>query len=556
MKYPGYLKYLCLSFTFFLIHNHCLHTQNESNVDLDGSLNLQLQAYNAQNLEPRRDDFSWRISGNPVLNIGEVSIPFNIIAGSFQSNLRQSFNRIGAQIQYKWVTAHLGHSRVNFSPLVLNRQYFLGGGIELNPSIFRFGFVYGRFRKPVAQGLSGVSQPSFSREGFSTKLGIGTANNFVDFIFLKAEDDLNSIDFEAQRYGIRPEENVVVGISTKQRFVKKMYFEAHGSLSLYNRDLRSSPFDSLNYSGQALLENIITLRRSSQFLPALKSSLTYRDAGTSIGLGYDRIAPDYRSMGIFFIQNDVERYTFFTKWKMAQKRMNVSLRFGVERNNLRDNRFYKNLRSIGSININYRIKKGGMLYASYSNLIQNAEIENLSFADTLVLEQVLNNAGAGFLFSINRPNINHQINFNGHYFISTNRHPGTEMQAQEMQMLSGQLTYSLNILQSGWSFLIGSQTLQTISDFRDEWRIGPQIGIHKSLANRKLFLGVRAVYFFNYRDESLFSKILRSSFTASYRIGRKHVIRLRVYSMNSNFSNSDLESFSELISDLHFRYVF
>ncbi|HXH19034.1 MAG TPA: hypothetical protein VNJ07_08110, partial [Chitinophagales bacterium] len=122
------------------------------NVSLSGSLSVFAQAYRVNGREARRDKFTWRISGNPTLKAGDFQLPLHFLVGSYQDALKQPFNKIGISPSYRWLTVHLGYNSVDFSKLVVSQRTFLGAGIELNPSIVRLGFIYGRWQKAVNPG--------------------------------------------------------------------------------------------------------------------------------------------------------------------------------------------------------------------------------------------------------------------------------------------------------------------------------------------------------------------------------------------------------------------
>ncbi len=550
-KWPFMLK--IIYFLALLASSSALFAQNNSTIKLSGSLNFHLQAYEAIDLEPRRDAFTWRVSGAPILKLGEWNVPIFLLLGSYQSGLRQSFNRFGIRPEYKWIKLHLGHSKVNFSPLIMSRQYFLGGGIELNPGLFRFGFVYGKLRKSVQRDAFGKSKTSFARKGYSIKTGFGSEFNYVELIFLKAEDEIESIDFDSASDKIRPEENLALGISTLQRFANHLYLELHGGMSILNRDLRSAKSDSLDFVGVNAINNLITFRNSSQLLFALQSSLEYRKGPFRVGLGYDRIDPDYKTMGIFYMQDDVERWTLNAKWRMLQKRMKLSWRLGFENNNLKNDRFASQSRTIGVLHLNYRFKKALSIFGHYSNFTQSAELENIAFSDTLVFEQILNNAGAGFVLSILRPKANHQISFNGNYFVSANNHPGFEK--EKVRFVNAQLLYQWSHLLSGWSFQLGADMLNTESENRNQFRLGPQGGLSKFLYQRKIYAGWRSHLYFDSRENESYNKVFRHTLSVNFRLWKKHSLRFRGYYMHTAFANSSIVDYKEFQTDLNFRMM-
>ena len=76
-----------------------------------------------------------------------------------------------------------------------------------------------------------------------------------------------------------------------------------------------------------------------------------------ITLGYRRIDPDYESLGIPFINNDVEDITASLSWRMLANKIAISTSGGLQRNNLDNTKNAINRRIIGSVNVNYNINK-------------------------------------------------------------------------------------------------------------------------------------------------------------------------------------------------------
>ncbi|MBW7840777.1 MAG: hypothetical protein H3C36_14325, partial [Chitinophagaceae bacterium] len=48
-------------------------------VTFHGNLNLQLEYYQSHGIPARKKDFSWLISGNPVVNVLGVDLPFSFL---------------------------------------------------------------------------------------------------------------------------------------------------------------------------------------------------------------------------------------------------------------------------------------------------------------------------------------------------------------------------------------------------------------------------------------------------------------------------------------------
>ena len=160
-----------------------------------GSIGLDLMAYAVDGIPARQLPFSWLLSANATASIYGIEFPFSFVFSDQQRSYAQPFNQFGISPRYKWITVHLGYRNVTFSNFTLAGHTFLGYGIELNPGIFRFGFIYGRFDRKTATSpvFETDSLPHYKRKGFAVKLGVGSEKNFFDLIFLRIRDDSSSI---------------------------------------------------------------------------------------------------------------------------------------------------------------------------------------------------------------------------------------------------------------------------------------------------------------------------------------------------------------------------
>ncbi len=198
---------------------------NEKPVKFSGSLSAQFLGYSTTRERPSRDPFVWTLSGSPTLSVYGFNVPFSFVISPKQRNFRQPFNQFGMSPYYKWLTVHAGYRNVNFSRYTMAGHTFLGGGIEATPGNFRLGFVYGRFLKAIEDDSLNVEYviPTYQRTGYSMKIGYGPQSNYVDLIMFKAKDDTGSIDTPDPAADVIPGENLVFGIKTFQRFLKKIH---------------------------------------------------------------------------------------------------------------------------------------------------------------------------------------------------------------------------------------------------------------------------------------------------------------------------------------------
>ena len=126
------------------------------------------------------------------------------------------FNRFGLSPSYKWIKLDLGWRSLNFSQFTLSGQQIFGAGFELTPGKFRAAFIYGKFNDAVTDislyNNLNNNTPLYKRTGFAAKLGYGSSANFLEFSYLQAKDDSNSIPkLLADSVQAKPAANQVAG---------------------------------------------------------------------------------------------------------------------------------------------------------------------------------------------------------------------------------------------------------------------------------------------------------------------------------------------------------
>jgi hypothetical protein len=159
------------------------------------------------------------------------------------------------------------------------------------------------------------------------------------------------------------------------------------AVSAYTRNMNS---DSLSLEGIPAAEfigNTFMPRASSQYLTALETGLQYTGKKFKGSLKYRRIDPDFKSMGIYFINSDLEEYTLNPTWRVNQKLV-LGGSVGLQRDNLKDIKQRTTDRVIYRANADWSPVKWFAIGAQYSNfgITQNALAPNI--ADTTLVRQV------------------------------------------------------------------------------------------------------------------------------------------------------------------------
>lgn len=349
--------------------------KKEPSVRITGELIGSTGFYALRGLDmtrPRQNP--WGLSGNLVLTSRSGwTVPVNLIWSSTTYRYRQPYNQVGASPRFRdWLVLHGGYRNLIFSPLTLAGHTFLGAGIELNPGLLRVGVVVGKFNRAVNANFADPDRvATFRRSGYSAKLGLGNQRSYLDLILLRVADDVQSIRADTLPQ-MAPAENVVLGLSGRFQFSKKLSVEIDAAGSAYTRDSRTDTVATLTsrderfrYLGQ--LKNLFTAREATQIYTAVQASLSYRGRWADLKLRYKRIEPNYKSMGAYYFQTDLESFTAAPALKLFNKRLHLRTSIGWQHDNLFNQKKTRTDRLIGSLSASYASKKNLTLDLSFSN---------------------------------------------------------------------------------------------------------------------------------------------------------------------------------------------
>ncbi len=330
-----------------------------------GSLSAFSDFYGVTGIAPRSTPFNWRVTGSPTIQLYGVSFPFFFNIGSQNRSFAQPFNQFGVSPKYKWITVHGGWRSLSYSQYTLSGMMFLGGGIELTPRKFRFSAMYGRFtravRDDIAQQFVTVT-PAYQRKGYSARIGVGTPENFFDLILFKAHDD--TMGYPNAPVRLKPAENTVLGINSRFLILKHVQLTMEAAASGYTRDTELQVPDGDIYNR---LKPILNTNASTQLLFAGNASIGYVSKYVSIRTRYRRIDQDYKSMGAYMFENDVEAITIEPSFNAFKSKLRLSGSIGQQRDNLLGRKMITTDRTIGSVSLSLNPGKVYGVDIQYSN---------------------------------------------------------------------------------------------------------------------------------------------------------------------------------------------
>jgi hypothetical protein len=522
---------------------------------VNGGVNVSTTFYDAQGIDNRRDPFYWMLNANLNLNfLNVVQAPFSMTLSQQDKKFSQPqpFNRFGLSPRYKMVTAHLGHRSMNFSEYTLAGNMFLGAGVEVAPkgSFARVSAMYGRLAKAVersAQEGLVFTKPTFKRMGYGMKLGLGREKNQVDLIFFRGWDDPNSIPI-TDSLEVTPEENLVVGIHSRNQIGERVAFEIEYAYSLFSRDSRAVQPEASSYSFLNNLGGMFTPNMSSEFNNALTTSLNYNGDWYQANVKYRKVDPGYRTLGSAFLNNGMKDLTGGLSWSMFQQKVNVSTNAGVQQT-IKESSV---LRVIYSVDLSYNASERLALNTSYSNFsttTRQTQLQRTQLIDTLEYFQVTRNYSA---------NVNYKLSTAANaaaLLLSGSMQEATDNNGTASTFYSLSLGEQMKVAQV-WQLTLSGAYNKNFTSGNENSSIGPVMNLNRAFLEGKIRSALGVAVLNSYTGSTQVSQVQNLSLTNSLRVAKKHSFAVNLYYLKNKEVSEEGTDFSEIRAMVNYNYSF
>ncbi len=530
----------------------------DNKITFHGNLSATTIFYHTNGTIKRKPSFTYILGGNFTLNLKGFVFPFAFTYSDQNKSFRQPFNQYGVSPQWKWIKVHLGYRNITFSKYVLGGHTILGGGVELTPGKFRFGVVYGRLQKttniarnvndPITDSLS-----TYSRKALSFKIGYGTDKSFVDFIFLRGADDSTSVDTSYYHSGNFPATNIVAGINSRLAFTPTLHLQFEAAYSVYTSNQGSAE----SFEISPFVDKLIPINISTQGFLALNGKLEYKNRkGFTAGIQYRRIDPGYKSMGSYFINNDVENITANLGFSLLQRKMRLQGSFGIERNNLNTARNATTKKYIGSAMFNYNPVHFFGININYSNYSINQQAGRIQIADSVKLYQTNGTfvVMPHFQFMGKGKKTSHYISLVYTQMDLNDKNPQSGFN-NSFTTYNAMLTYGLTFVKSGLGLNATINYNKVNMTSGESTNKGFTAGANKSFMKGKVNLGLSA-NFTNSTNTNIETTVITPVFTARGKFGKHHSLRLKLTLISNSNKNNNQQSYTEEIGDLSYVFTF
>ena len=339
-------------------------------ISLSGDIGTYGELYSISGRDSRRPSSTARLYFRPTISFYDaMTVSFNFLLsteGSSRSVGHQvnQINQLGIRPQWEWGYANAGDFTESFTPFTLNGILIRGGGVTINPGLFRFSAIGGYTRRTGAGG----GQSGFDRYLYGGKIGIGRdSESYFDLLFVRTRDtpsrfqviypdsivtpDSTQVGSPVNPYQETPQENLVVGLAGALKlFENVLSLNGEVSGSAFTRDMNSTTFASDKIP--SAIRGFYTPRLSSSADYAYTVNMNVNLSQLGFKAGYRRIGPGYNSLGVASLVTDQREIMLGTNLRFSG--WSTTFMWTRQNDNLLDQKLHTTIRQTFAGNVSVR----------------------------------------------------------------------------------------------------------------------------------------------------------------------------------------------------------
>ncbi|HEY8400566.1 MAG TPA: hypothetical protein VIK89_04855 [Cytophagaceae bacterium] len=537
-------------------------------VKVSGGVGMSNNFYVADGISNRLNPYSYVLSGNVNISLYGFSLPFSFAFSNQNFSYRQPFNIYGLSPTYKKWTFHAGYRNLSFSPYTLNGHNFLGGGVEYRGDKLSVAAMSGRLLKAVNYDSTNANVlPSYSRMGGGIKVNYKAGSDEVFVVAFYAKDIVGSINEVPEVVGLRPQENMVWSIGGTKVLFEKLTLHAEGARSAWTRDVTTE--SDLKPSTLSSKLYFMPWKQSTQVYTAFKANATYDFSFMNLGAGYERVEPEYQTLGAYYFNNDLENITVNFSTALFQKKVNISANGGLQRDDLNNQKASKMNRKVGSVNMGIVPSRRLNINLAYSNFYSFVNVkpvdvtflQNTIFADidTLNYTQISQTVNGSVSYKLSEnDHISRTISVNSSLMSASNKQGRSSF---GNQMANGNVMFNQSWKKSGISLGVNTNANQTSYEQGNSLFVGVGVNAGAPVFKKKLRVSLSLNANQNYEKDQLVARLYSVSNTYSIRLGKKHSLSANMrYSGRAKLGEASLgrynATFNEFMGAVGYNYTF
>jgi hypothetical protein len=425
-----------------------------------------------------------------------LNINFDFLLSTEESSARQSLDQIAIHPEWSWGRADIGDFSPSLSEFTLNGITIRGGGVGINPGIFRMAVIGGLTRRAV-EGFA--ADAAFERAIAAGRIGIGTeGGDFFDITVLRARDNSSSLNTpersdslnmhdstsvmdslykstQTDPFLIKPEENLVAGINTGfSLFDGLLTFRGEAAGSMYTSDMHASEItdtSALKNKSISKLKDLYTLRISTSADYAVKTQVMLNFQSISLRGGFTRIGASYVSLGLASQVNDRQGYDLGMTTQLFEGGVSLNAVYDRSWDNLAEQKRFTTERS--TLSLNTGVRPVNWMFAMFAYTANG--LSNDASNDTLKIENTMASYMANLSFFIPIGTISNTLTLTGSLQTSDDGNIFRKDYSSKVTMLMANISSALteNLTVSPLVGLTRSEMMGAVSDITN---VGVGIG--------------------------------------------------------------------------------
>lgn len=480
----------------------------------------------------QRQPFTYFLNGNINVNLfSQVNLPFSFSLTNVGSDFGYPTlpNRLSVHPTYKWVTGHIGDVAMSFSPYTLNGHMFRGVGVDLTPKgPFKFSAMGGRLVHRVEYDTGNrITPAAYERMGYGAKVRYDQADHYLGMSVFTARDDVGSLVWQPDSLNIFPQGNVALSWEGGIKIIENLSLSGEYGLSVLTRDVRSPR------EGVSIVDKTLGNRASTHAYRALRAELTYQLWKNNIGIGYERIDPEYRTLGAYYFNNDYENVTVRYARPFLKDKLTLALSWGVQRDDLKHTNEQSSKRFVSSANLDYTPSDKLNFALSYSSFQTYMNVRSqfdyingqtpYDNLDTLNFTQLSKNLAANMNYNFGKnENRRHTLNTNLSFQEAADKQGDIIRPGALSQFYNLSTSYNLLMVPEAIGLTAAFNATYNHAGADDFVTIGPTVGVKAKVFKKKLTAGFSSSYNVSINSGETQNKVLNLRLNAGYIFLKRH----------------------------------
>jgi hypothetical protein len=327
--------------------------------------------------------------------------------------------------------------------------------------------------------------------------------------------------------------------------------------------LGSVVIDSLTVKSDNELSSM--QKAGTRTFDAYSAGIGYQSSLFGITVRYERVAPDYQTLGAYYFNNDMENVTLVPNLRLFEGHLAISGNAGIQHNNLDKSRGSTTKRWVGAGNINFNPSEKWNMAFNYSNFstYTNMKPQTDPFfknnMDSLNFYQVTNQVGGSVNYAFGKKDAPKNIMINTSYQKAAETNPNAQ-NTNSSGFITASSSYSQLLPKAGLSLSVSYNLSASSAPEMKSFYHGPGLNISKMFLKKTLRTGFNTAYNRNTLNGQEGSPVMSTGLNLGYSPGKtedgKHSINFNLTWLQRFPSAIQKQKRSELTGNLNYSYTF